>query len=90
VPEKVTGLTSTSISSTSVSLQWMEVSGDTNVEYVITWEPKHAGGNRTVDDGSSRAIINGLNSNTNYKFQIQARNSGGSGESSDEETFTTS
>jgi len=89
-PEKVTGLSSTSISSTSISLQWTKVSGDAYVEYVIIWESNDNGGRKTVDDGSNQTIINGLISNTNYTFRVHAKNNGSSGESSNEATFVTS
>jgi len=90
VPGKVKGLTSTSSSSTSISLQWTKVSGDVAVEYVITWKPTDSGGSITVNDGSNQTTLNGLNSNTNYKFHIQAKNNGGSGRISNEVIFTTS
>jgi len=68
----------------------MEVSGNAEVEYIITWDPDDSGGSQPVNDGNTHTTINGLNSNTKYTFQVQASNDGGVGEISNKETYATS
>jgi len=68
----------------------MKVSGNATVDYIITWQPNDNSGSDSVNNGNTQKNISGLNSNKNYAFQLQAKNNGGLGESSDEETFTTS
>ena len=72
----------------TASLQWMEVNGTEDVSYNVTWQPPDAGGMKLVND-TNVIVIDKLKSSTNYTFQVQALNSGGSGQMSESTSFPT-
>ena len=90
VPEKVTGLSKTAVSMNSISLQWNRVSGTVDVNYIVTWTTSDTNGMTTVMINEYKTTINGLQSNSEYSFNVKARNQGGDGEISDAKSFVTS
>ena len=91
VPETVNGLSLTAVSLESISLQWHRVSGTASVYYIVTWTSKYATGSKVVMNNKNSATINGLMSNDQYHFQVQATNQGGTpGNKSNQESFVTS
>ena len=90
VPEKVTGLSKTAVLINSISLQWNRVGGTVNVNYIVTWTPTDTTGITTVMINENKTTINRLQSNSEYSFNVKARNQGGDGEISDAKSFVTS
>lgn len=75
LPGPVTGLSASSITSTSMSLSWSApvISGDSSItSYIVT------GGGTAVVTGTT-ASISGLSVNTSYTFTVVANNSIGAG-----------
>ena len=77
------------ISTSTASLQWTKVNGTAVVNYTVLWQSTHARGCQNVSD-TNIVVIDDLMSNTKYKFQVQAKNRGGSGLISESTSFPTS
>nr|MBK9649797.1 choice-of-anchor B family protein [Bacteroidota bacterium] len=82
-----TGLSATSITQTTVTLNWGAVSGA--VSYNVQYRAVGAGTWTNGTSASTSLAISGLVASTNYEFQVQALCSGTSGTYSTLGTFTT-
>ena len=86
VPGQPNPPTSSSSSTSSITLQWDDLSGSAMETYTV------------IRDGdvvmnkiyTNMATVDGLTSNTNYEFQVKATNSAGDGQTSPIATFATS
>ena len=84
-----TGLTASSITTTSASVSWTAVSGATS--YNLQYKVSTAGSYTTVSGLTSTSYnLTGLTSGTAYQYQVQAVCSSGAGAYSSPSTFTTS
>ncbi|MET9484746.1 glycoside hydrolase family 18 protein [Streptomyces sp. NPDC006638] len=82
-PAVPTGLRSTGVTSSSVSLSWTAVTGATG--YTV-----YRGGTKALDVTGTSATVSGLNASTAYSFQVAATNSGGASALSPAVSATTS
>ncbi|MFF2524636.1 chitinase [Streptomyces liangshanensis] len=82
-PAVPTGLRSTGVTSSSVSLSWTAVTGATG--YSV-----YRGGTKALDVTGTSATVSGLNASTAYSFQVAATNSGGASALSSAVPATTS
>ena len=89
VPDMVIGVDHVVLSPTSVYVMWLHILGTADVEYDITWITPYEINSKTMRN-THATTINGLISNTEYYFQVQARNEGGIGEPSNKTQFITS
>ena len=86
VPAKATTPTLFSSTTTSITIQWEEVSeGSLQKSYFILWTPGNSGSTKSTSYNAEN-----LQPNTAYTFTITARNAAGIGQPSDEATFPTS
>ena len=86
VPNKPSQPNSSSSTNSSITLQWDDLSGSAMETYTVIQD----GVDVMTGINTSMATVNGLTSNTNYKFQIKASNSAGDGQASNATTFATS
>ena len=77
------------VKSNSVFLQWNDVGGTADVDYEITWNSTYSNKSKILIKNKNKTAINEWNSNQEYVFQVQARNSGGQGEMSEPKIFFT-
>ena len=68
----------------------MRVSGTATVSYIVTWTTSDTTEMTTVMINVNTTTINGLQSNSEYSFNVKARNQGGHSEISDANRFVTS
>ena len=79
-PDRVIIVSGESLSTKSILLKWIQVSGSAlSVAYDVTWDSPVGGGSASVTD-VNQTTITGLKSNTKYNFQVQARNNYSTGE----------
>ena len=89
VPQKVENVMVLNTTTNTATLQWTKVNGTANVNYTVLWQTLHVGGSKIIND-TNLAVIDDLMSNTEYTFQVQANNRGGSGLISELASFPTS
>lgn len=82
-PAVPTGLKSTGVTASSVSLSWSAVQGATG--YSV-----YRGGTKVLDTAATSATVGGLNPSTAYGFQVAATNASGASALSSTVTATTS
>jgi hypothetical protein len=80
--EKVTGLVSSNLTSTSVNLEWTAVSGATS--YIL-----YQNGDEIADPVGNNYNVTSLSSGEDYAFSVKAVYPGGDGEISDDLNITT-
>jgi len=81
VPLKANTPTSTSVSSSSITLQWDEVENEGNLKrnYLVTWDPHSAiGSSDMLVNNTNNVTINNLKESTLYTFQVLSMNERGS------------
>ena len=91
-PPKVTGLSRSSITGTSVTLNWNAIGGETGATYTVEeWHGVSGGGWIAEQTGitNNSTSITGLTSESSYQYRVKATNASGDGEESDSITITT-
>ncbi len=83
-----TGLSTTSISSSSATLNWGTVTGA--LSYNVQYRVVGAGSWTSTTSSTNSKAISGLTASTNYEWQVQTVCSGGSSAFTGSTTFTTS
>ena len=77
--------TSSSSTNSSITLQWDDLSGSAMETYIVIQN----GAAVMTGINKNMATVDGLISNTNYRFQVKASNSAGDGQASNAATFAT-
>ena len=81
VPAQVSAPNPTTLSSTSVMLEWDEITeGSEDICYLVSWDSDTGSGSDETEDNF--ISLNNLESNTEYTFSVTAINSAGSGDPS--------
>ena len=86
VPGQPNPPTLLSSSTSSITLQWDDLSGSVMETYTVIQN----GVDVMPGINTNMAIVDGLDPNTNYQFQVKATNSAGDGQASPIATFATS
>lgn len=81
------GLSATSITTTTATLNWLAISGAGS--YNVQWRVVGSGTWSTGSTANTSLAVSGLSAGTNYEFQVQAVCSGTPGSFSTSATFTT-
>ena len=80
-PAQANSPISSSATSSSVTLEWIEVEeGNAHRDYMIKWDPPAEDGssNKTID--ANKAAVGNLNGSTLYQFSVSSMNDGGKSE----------
>ncbi|MCS6991523.1 MAG: M43 family zinc metalloprotease [Chitinophagales bacterium] len=83
-----TGVTASSITSSSATISWGAVSGASS--YNVQYKPSSSSTWTTISSSSTSVTLTGLTASTTYNVQVQAVCSGGSSAYSSQVSFTTS
>ena len=86
VPGQPNPPTSSSSTTSTITLQWDDLSGSVMETYTVIQN----GVDVMPGINTNMAIVDGLDPNTNYQFQVKATNRAGDGQASPIATFATS